>query len=1270
MKRIVLIALLLPLFALQTKASHILGGEITYKHISSNKYQINLVVYRDCNECLLDGAGGGSSTKNCNKPSLEMKVSSLGTCSGDEIGLIPITRSKIEKILPVCEGVITKCEDNSNYAFGIEAHYYTTIIDFSKYSKYQDCGFELFLRATDRSNEITNLNVGSNAKFYNYTYIYPWEVHNSPQLASKPQMLLSGNKTFSENLLASTENDSISITSEAPMESRTVLSKFKATYSKATPLKVYCSSGDCTPNRRTLPRNGFYLDNKGNVAFTPNNYSENAIVVYQIEKWREINGTMVKISTVRRDIQYIVLPSQNNTPAFADTAESYSVCLGTDFCVKINALDAQAFVGGVPQAPDTVRFTWTTDLKNATIKMVPINQAPYYRLDVCWSPVKKDYKETPYFLRVELKDNACPLNSKVSKVYSFYTKKNPETTPSVRMLQCGHIEVKSNIKKSGYTNEQWLMRDKSGKMVASSSNGFDTLHISTFAEHTLDYNATDMFGCRSDFHKDMIILRNFVEPELVQPIIPVKICEGQALNIELVPQEQTYQLTAKWFLGKTLIGEGLSLKEVASLDMNSKPLTVRIERKVQGIVCNQTKTININVVASPVIKLWDTKTLCYGDRDLDLNAEVRPKLGQWFNRENLIDINGNFQLSKYPITPEGGSYDISYTVIDRNTGCRTVKESEIVVAPQPKVDIQDLTVCTPEGKLNLEEALVDPDPKYTFEWESTDGKVGIVENNFIDLSKLQSGNYNFNCIVTSEHGCENEAGFTIKILPSAKISFTDIGSICTTRDEIDLNTLLSVSPLGGVWTNTDINIPIVDGKVSKDYCGKLNLNYTYDQQGCFDSKNTSFEIICKPDIKITTPEFVCKNIELFEPTANPVGGEWSGVAMRGPNVIVPKNQDEITLVYAYNHNGCVFTEEKTVTLTDAPTAHIPNLPSAICEGDKILINSPISNVADWSLDRDGIPWNGTQLEPTADEVERGTINLSVRANGEGLCKEFERSYSIIINPKPEIDLSELQSGCEPYDFEFVPVFLNDKIDPSSVDITWTFNDPHSGNKTSKNLTAKHKYSFSGSYDLGVKLTTSEGCAFETNASSFVNVYEKPTAFFTTTPSDVISIHDPVMQFNNQSSCADEMRYIWDFGTNNPAHKSYKENPAFEFPKDTGSFTITLTTISEHQCISEFTKDIYINPDIRIFVPTAFSPNQKGPPETEYFSVSGVNVKRYQITVWNRWGQIVYQSTDIDEVWDGKYSNRYCQSGAFGYKILATSESDQEYIFTGVINLLR
>jgi gliding motility-associated-like protein len=830
--------------------------------------------------------------------------------------------------------------------------------------------------------------------------------------------------------------------------------------------------------------------------------------------------------------------------------------------------------------------------------------------------------------------------------------------------------VNSNLAKGIFTTEQWLLRDQKGKLVASSSMGFDTLKTPVAGNLTFAYKATDFFGCESIYQKEVAVSEKFVNPVLILPIIPVRICEDEDMMIQTIAKTSSDNLTASWTLGKDTIGTEMTLKTKATLEMNSKPMSIEVTRLKDKLSCTYSRDVDIHVNALPKITNWEEQKACYASGYIDLNKEVQPKGGIWFNSQGLINSADRFSTDHWPITEKGGTYAVSYSITNPSSGCTGVKVSKIIIEPLPEAIVDDVTICRLSGQYQLSNSLINKSSDLTYTWKSKDGIVAISDGENVDLATMPPGKYFFYCDVESETGCKGTSSFTITILNTAKIEFKTLGSICRSDEGVDLYKLLDVSPIGGTWFDNNLQEEIVDGKIPNDFCGLLDVNYTYDQEGCYDSKNTSLDVICKPKMEITTPGKICKNIVEFVPTATPVGGIWSGTSIRNGKVIIPQSESSFTLTYRYNHNGCSFEESKIIELEDAPEMHIVGLPDVICEGENITVAAPEGNTDNWSLERGSEIWNGTVLVPSKSEIGNGSITLRLKAFGNGLCNTFEETYEIDINPSPRIDLTEIQKGCEPYSLNFKPTFINPKIDPTKVTVDWNFNDPYSSKNRSQSTPAKHNYSTSGKYTLGINLVTDKGCVFKANAINFVEVHEKPEASFTSTPNEFLSIHDPVMKFFNTSKCADSMRYIWDFGSNSAFNKSYKNDPAFEFPKDTGSFTITLTVISANQCISSYSKDIYINPDIRLFVPTGFTPNGKGPAESEVFSVSGVNVKTFSIVVWNRWGQIVYQSNDINEIWDGRFRNKFCQTGAFGYKILASSQSDQDYIFTGVINLLR
>lgn len=106
-------------------------------------------------------------------------------------------------------------------------------------------------------------------------------------------------------------------------------------------------------------------------------------------------------------------------------------------------------------------------------------------------------------------------------------------------------------------------------------------------------------------------------------------------------------------------------------------------------------------------------------------------------------------------------------------------------------------------------------------------------------------------------------------------------------------------------------------------------------------------------------------------------------------------------------------------------------------------------------------------------------------------------------------------------------------------------------------------------------------------------------------------------------------YFWDFGD---GFTTTEPNPSHQFA-DVVPYTITLTATDDAGCEDTFTRST--TPPAEVYIPTAFSPNGDG--INELFTVQGSNITEFEIWIHDRWGKVVYHSTDIDEGWNGSHN---------------------------------
>lgn len=182
------------------------------------------------------------------------------------------------------------------------------------------------------------------------------------------------------------------------------------------------------------------------------------------------------------------------------------------------------------------------------------------------------------------------------------------------------------------------------------------------------------------------------------------------------------------------------------------------------------------------------------------------------------------------------------------------------------------------------------------------------------------------------------------------------------------------------------------------------------------------------------------------------------------------------------------------------------------------------------------------------------------------------------------------------------------------------------------------------------------CGNETEAEILVEVEEVIANF------NYDEIGDWGLNFQNASNIDGE--YFWDFGDGTT---STEENPNHNF-YDLEPHTITLHVSTENFCSDSASITYY--PDMNIYIPDAFTPNSDG--INDFFKVEGHDIQEFEIWIFNRWGKVVYHSTDIDEVWDGGHErgDYYVEDETYTYRIKATGIAGNEIEKTGNIIILR
>jgi gliding motility-associated-like protein len=200
----------------------------------------------------------------------------------------------------------------------------------------------------------------------------------------------------------------------------------------------------------------------------------------------------------------------------------------------------------------------------------------------------------------------------------------------------------------------------------------------------------------------------------------------------------------------------------------------------------------------------------------------------------------------------------------------------------------------------------------------------------------------------------------------------------------------------------------------------------------------------------------------------------------------------------------------------------------------------------------------------------------------------------------------------------------------------------------------HTTNTTGSYEI-VQADDVNNCI----ASSFgvANVIVNPLPDAVITPSEVTVYENETVEL----TAGTYTYYEW-----YTVNDSLVSNEAILTVSDPGSFYVWVQ--DENGC-KDFSEIAIINvvPITQLFIPNSFTPNDDE--HNELFVIKGMNVVTFNIKIFDRWGEQLFESDSIDKYWDGKFNTKKVQQGAYYYNIEVLGEDKQIFKKSGEINVI-
>ncbi len=312
--------------------------------------------------------------------------------------------------------------------------------------------------------------------------------------------------------------------------------------------------------------------------------------------------------------------------------------------------------------------------------------------------------------------------------------------------------------------------------------------------------------------------------------------------------------------------------------------------------------------------------------------------------------------------------------------------------------------------------------------------------------------------------------------------------------------------------------------------------------------------------------------------------------------------------------------------------------------------SPVPSTYDWSFG-DGGTYTGA-TPPAHNYADTGSYTVTLHMANADACNSPQSVTETvhIYNTQMSAKFTIPDSICEGVPFSPVTTIVN------ADTTTWTF-----GNgQGSANALPSIVYDSVGTFTVTLVADNSQACTGSYTVTASITVMPTPIANFSYIP--ITPEANTPTTFTNLSVNA--TKYTWDFGDNTTSNEV---NPVHQYTK-TGIFKACLTAYNSSNCPSVLCREVSSDIEPLVGLPSGFSPNKDG--ENDILYVRGAAIQTMDLKIFNRWGQLVFETNSQSIGWDGTFNGQPQPMDAYAYVLNVTFIDSSTKTLKGSITLLR
>lgn len=846
------------------------------------------------------------------------------------------------------------------------------------------------------------------------------------------------------------------------------------------------------------------------------------------------------------------------------------------------------------------------------------------------------------------------------------------------ILDCAPLVVNFSDSSSGAVSWDWDFDDGFGSTASDPTHIFNN-QTQFITNYTITLTITGSNGCVDSAFQSITV---YPEPLFGFSIVPDSGCSPLNVQFPVAIGAVLYS----WDFGDNTTSTGANPSHVyVNNSTNNQEFTVTLIA-TSAFGCMDTVVGIVTVFPKP-------------------NAALTPAISSGCQPLSVVFTNGSTGGNSYHWDFDDGtqltSSNVNETHVFANNSNDTILRQPQVIAITDKgcADTASVNVFIYrkiEASFSVNEVGCHPfnasfndnsiNPA-TWDWDFDDGYVSSVQNPshvFLNTS-VNPMLRTVELVVESIEGCTDDTTILVTINPKPSANFI-ISSSPACHDEMVSIENISTQNSHNVWRFSNSGIPVeknsstIDTAFQNTGSNPRSFNIflvVENSYGCRDSMDKEMRVF---------PRVVAEFISLDE-GCSPFDVSFTNLSSGGNLFEWDFDDGNISFMDEPDHTFIasgtvdeVFTVKLTVTSPygcehkDSFDILVHPTPVPVFTVNPISQRYPDTTVSITNLTGSG-PWvyswnygdGHTAITQTPVSHSYGTwgeYRIILEASSD-FCEDTASRMVIIEPPLPIADFDLGIDDCAPVTVEI------DNNSKYGVSFFWEFGD----GATSSSENPIYTYQFPGTYTLKLTVIGPGGESDFKEISKAVTVRSQPIANFIYSPNQV-SVPNPVL-FINYSQFAD--RYEWDFGDSTYSNEM---NPQKIYLRG-GQYYPTLIALTEFGCSDTFQNSVPIVAiEIgEIEVPNAFTPSTTGsnggmfdPFSTSnsvFFPVlTGVASDEYILSIFNRWGELLFETTDVNQGWDGYYRGKACPQDVYVWKLKGQYINGQKFSRVGDVTLIK